>query len=582
MTSIRKASLTPLTGSVKTPRKSPRKSSGKTSDTSTRQGLLVEEVPVTLPLLTEGAVGEVYDSTRDGTKKFQTPLEVLSTVFGYSEFRPGQLEVIEALLAGRDCVALMPTGAGKSITFQIPAKILKGPVLVLSPLISLMKDQVDGLVRNGFKACMLNSSIPWEERQILHARIRKGDFELVYVAPEALEGGLRTFLAECNFSLVAVDEAHCIDAYGFSFRPAYRNLKDIKSQFGNVPVLALTATATNSTVLTIMRELGMKKPFGYKGSFYRPNLHITTQKKGTGRNTRADILALIRAHKDESAIIYCQSRKSVDELAAWLKLQGVKVLPYHAGLDAATRTRNQDAFSRDKVDVIVATISFAMGIDKSNVRLILHKDLPKSTDGYYQEIGRAGRDSLASECVLMYSWADVIAHDYFLESIEDLTLRKETREKTIALFRMVDSAKCRHQALVACFGEEIEPCGSSCDVCKKVNLSDRLGAVKAAKGTSKGSSARGALTTYQNDVPLQREDQVVANPELFERLRALRRKLADAENVPAYIVFNDAVLRAMSEKKPKNRSGMLSISGIGPTKFERYGKAFLDAIKNAD
>ncbi|HEY8656341.1 MAG TPA: ATP-dependent DNA helicase RecQ [Candidatus Limnocylindria bacterium] len=503
----------------------------------------------------------------DPAQRFSDPQEVLERVFGYREFRPGQRLVVDAVLAGRDCIGLMPTGAGKSLTFQIPAKILAGPVLVISPLISLMKDQVDALERNGYRAALLNSTLSWEDRSARIAALRRSELDIVYVAPEALEGGLRETLAGAGVRLIVVDEAHCISQWGHDFRPAYRQLRGLKAQFGDVPILALTATATRRVVGDIMQELGMRKPAGYKGSFFRPNLRITTQKKGAGRNTRADILALVRAHAGSSGIVYCLSRKAVDDLTAWLRAQGVRALPYHAGLGDAQRLASQDAFARDEADVIVATVAFGMGIDKSNVRFVIHRDMPRSLEGWYQEMGRAGRDGLESDCVLMYSWADVIGYDAFLSDILDPAVRAATRERTIAVFELAESARCRHQALVAYFDERIERCDTSCDRCAGATLADLIG-VAVPRGT------RAAKATGAAPVP-------VRDAALFERLRALRKAIADAEGVPAYIVFSDAVLRQMADTVPTTPTRLLALSGVGPTKLERYGERFLELLRDA-
>jgi ATP-dependent DNA helicase RecQ len=334
------------------------------------------------------------------------PVHVLRSTFGYDEFRPGQREIIEAVLAGRDCIALMPTGAGKSVTFQVPAKILDGTVLVISPLISLMKDQVDALTANGFQATSINSALDFEERKNRLARLRRGEYELVYVAPEALDGSLRAFIRDCPIALLVIDEAHCISQWGHDFRTSYRRLQGLNAEL-NVPVLALTATATRAVARDIIRQLGMTKPAGYKGSFFRSNLHIHSRKKGQGGDTRKEILALIKQRKGESGIVYCMSRNAVEQMSAFLKEKGVNALPYHAGLSDAERASNQDAFARDDADVVVATIAFGMGIDKSNVRYVIHRDMPKDVESWYQEIGRAGRDGLHSDCFVFYSWAVV-------------------------------------------------------------------------------------------------------------------------------------------------------------------------------
>jgi ATP-dependent DNA helicase RecQ len=498
-----------------------------------------------------------------------TPQEILESLFGYDTFRPGQREIIDAVLDGRDCIGVMPTGAGKSLTFQIPAKLLPGTVLVLSPLISLMKDQVDALERFGFRAALFNSTLDEAERRQRLAQLRRGELELLYVAPEALRQGLRGFIAGCPISLVVVDEAHCISHWGHDFRPAYRQLQDLKSQLGDVPVLALTATATRRVALDIIRSLGMRKPAGYKGAFYRPNLRVIGQKKGGGRNTRRDILSVVRAHRGESGIVYCATRRGVDSTTEWLSNQGVRVLPYHAGLDDHTRTRNQNAFARDQVDVVVATVAFGMGIDKSNVRFIVHRDMPRSIEAWYQEIGRAGRDGLPSDCVVFYSWADVVGYETFLPEIEDPQLRAETHQRTVGVFRMLDRAGCRHRALVGYFDETVAPCGNACDACLGLNFDDVFA---AAARTSRGATPL---------VPSWRATPVAdaRDTDVFERLRALRRQIADAEKVPAYVVFSDAVLRDMARRMPHSESDMLSISGVGLAKLKRYGARFLDALR---
>ncbi len=451
----------------------------------------------------------------------------------------------------------MPTGAGKSLTYQIPARILPGTVLVVSPLISLMKDQVDALERAGFRATVLNSTLDGATRRDRLTRLRRGEYELVYVAPEGLEAGLRGALSGVRVSLVAVDEAHCISEWGHDFRPAYRRLCGLKQQLGNPPILALTATATRPVVRDIMRQLGMVKPEGFKGTFFRANLRLTVHRKGDGRGSRKDLLAFVRRRRGETGIVYTLSRRNVESLAAFLREAGVRAVPYHAGLEDAVRGRHQDAFARDEVDVVVATIAFGMGIDKSNVRWVIHRELPRSIESWYQEIGRAGRDGLASECVLLYSWADVVSHRALQEGIEDPDARAAARRASVAAYELAEAPGCRWRTLVGHFDETIEDCGTSCDVCRGETLLDLV---------------RGA------PVPEAVRGQAV-DDELFERLRAVRRALADAEGVPAYIVFSDAVLSRMAAARPIDEAGLLAVSGVGPAKLQRYGEAILRVLR---
>ncbi|MBV9354820.1 MAG: ATP-dependent DNA helicase RecQ [Chloroflexi bacterium] len=493
------------------------------------------------------------------------PQQVLESIFGYAHFRPGQLEIVRTVLAGYDCIGIMPTGAGKSITFQVPARLLDGTVLVISPLLSLMKDQVDRLLRLGFRATYINSTVDHDERWRRRAAFSRGEYELVYVAPESLEGSLRDFIASCPIALVVVDEAHCISHWGHDFRPAYRQLRGLKAQLGDVPVLALTATATTQVVRDIRDQLGMPRPKWYRGSFYRPNLIVTAQKKGGGRTSRRDILRLIRGHADESGIVYCLSRRDVDSLAAWLCQQGIRAAPYHAGLDDAQRDANQDAFASGAIQVVVATIAFGMGIDKSDVRFVVHRDMPRSIEAWYQEIGRAGRDGADSDCVVMYSWADVLSYDRFLEELEDNGRRADVRARTIELFSLLERARCRHQALVRHFDEQIERCGASCDRCLGRDLDALLDGFRPAAGLARLAGAPPELAVDEG---------------LLTELKALRRELAAAEGgLPAYCIFNDATLTRMATTRPQTPIELLQVPGVGPAKLERYGDAFLGRLR---
>jgi len=326
--------------------------------------------------------------------------ETLKNTFGYPTFRPGQREIIKAAVSGQDCIGIMPTGAGKSLTYQLAARVLGGTSLVISPLIALMKDQVDALDEIGIRATFLNSSLSPAERTERTTRMRNGEYELVYAAPEGLEASVGAALANMDLSLIAVDEAHCISQWGHDFRPAYRKLAGLKSRF-EVPVLALTATATAEVMRDIESQLGLSNPLQFRGSFFRPNLKVHAFKKGDhdGRRikVRDSIGKLCLARRGESGIVYTLSRASAESTAQYLNKLGIRALPYHAGLSSEDRTITQDAFIRDEVDVMCATVAFGMGIDKSNVRYVIHRDMPKSIEGYYQEIGRAGRDGIDSD-----------------------------------------------------------------------------------------------------------------------------------------------------------------------------------------
>jgi ATP-dependent DNA helicase RecQ len=395
--------------------------------------------------------------------------ELLTAVFGHSSFRPLQEEIIRTVLAGLDCLAVLPTGAGKSLTYQLPARKLGGTTLVISPLIALMKDQVDALRKISLRATFLNSSLDEAERRRRIVDICGGRYEVVYAAPEGLEFYIASLLEGVDLRLVAVDEAHCISEWGHDFRPSYRNFAGLKQRFSNVPLLALTATATKRVQQDIIAQLGMVSPARFQGSFFRPNLKISTIKKGEGDAVGKQILKQVKARKGQAGIIYCFKRRTVEALAERLAEKGIRAIGYHAGLESEERVRIQDKFIDGKAEVIVATVAFGMGIDKANIRYVIHRDMPKSLEGYAQEIGRAGRDGKSSDCILFYAWPDVLLYEELARAQPRApdNVRLLRKQQLRQMYDYADSSRCRHQALALHFGEHIVPCATSCDVCLK-------------------------------------------------------------------------------------------------------------------
>ncbi|MFL6597370.1 MAG: DNA helicase RecQ [Chthoniobacterales bacterium] len=604
-------------------------------------------------------------------------LSALKKHFGYDQFRPLQREIIDDVLAGRDVFVLMPTGGGKSLCFQLPALMRDGLTIVVSPLIALMKDQVDALQTSGIPATYLNSTLDREEAKARWRGLHRGHYRMLYVAPERLM--LDAFLERAlnwDIAQFAIDEAHCISEWGHDFRPEYRELKKLRKHLPDVPIMALTATATERVRADIIKELKLRDPRAYVASFNRPNLTYRVIPKTTAYE---QLLAFIRSRPNDSGIIYCASRKSTESLARNLNEDGVSAKPYHAGLTNAERTKHQDAFLRDDVRVITATIAFGMGINKPNVRFVVHYDLPKNLESYYQETGRAGRDGLPSECVLLFSPGDVAKQLHFI----DEKTEKEARIARAQLQQMVhyaETRECRRATLLDYFGEtyaakrddvgdQTLPLSVSCESCDNC-LQPREtfdGTVQAQKllscvyriharhgfGFGLGHVVdvlRGAdtemirqrghneLSTYGIGGELKRGEWQAIGRELlrlrlvecapgkfatlsltpaglealrkrtsivltkqieiaeksarikpgtiecdevlFERLRALRRQLADDRGVPAYIIFSDVSLREMARQYPTNSTEFRRIPGVGEQKLKSFGEAFLSEIKS--
>ncbi|MBC7085269.1 MAG: DNA helicase RecQ [Methanomethylovorans sp.] len=390
--------------------------------------------------------------------------QTLSKYFGYDTFRPLQEDIIKDVIAGRDVFVLMPTGGGKSLCYQLPALLMDGVTVVVSPLISLMKDQVDTLKANGIEAAYLNSTLSYKESHQIKQELEKNRIKLLYVAPERLTlSSTLSLLDRIKINLFAIDESHCISEWGHDFRPEYRKLSILKKKYPRIPIIALTATATPKVREDTISHLHIEGCKIYVASFNRKNLLYQVRQK---KNAYEQIVEFLRDRKDKSGIIYCQSRKTVDELAGKLRKSGFNALPYHAGLSDAARSRNQDVFIKDDVEIIVATIAFGMGIDKPNVRFVIHYDLPRNLESYYQETGRGGRDGLQCECILFFSHRDKYKIDYFIDQIEKSEEREAARLKLKQVIDFCQSTMCRRRMLLRYFGEELEEenC-AGCDVC---------------------------------------------------------------------------------------------------------------------
>jgi ATP-dependent DNA helicase RecQ len=615
--------------------------------------------------------------------------DLLREVFGFAEYRPDQQEIVDHLVAGGDAFVLMPTGGGKSLCYQLPSMVRPGTGIVVSPLISLMKDQVDALRAAGVSAAAYNSSLePDEARRVLRA-LHAGELELLYVAPETLmtNGFLeRLHGLEHGLALIAIDEAHCVSQWGHDFRPEYVQLGRLRELFPEVPIMACTATADPETRDDVRFRLGLSDAAVYITGFDRPNIRYTVVEK---REPLHQLLQFLAAHEGESGIVYCLSRKKTEDVADKLRGHGVNAAAYHAGLAPEERRRVQDAFARDEVHIVVATVAFGMGIDKSDVRFVVHHDLPKTVESYYQETGRSGRDGLPAEALLLFGLGDAAVVRSLIEGggrggrggfggdeegVRDPERVRIEIHKLNAMVGYADGLSCRREALLGYFGEPYPaPCGN-CDICLEppetfdateqarmalscvYRLWERDGfgygvgyVIDVLRGSENEkilSRGHDGLSTYGigaelsrdhwqslirqlihrgylvQDIarfsalrltdaarPLLRGDEtlIMAKPRvrvptkkqrlrtqragraaelagmpvdeaLFEALRGLRKQLADEQNVPAYVVFSDATLAEMAALRPATLAELLDVNGVGQTKLERYGDAFLAVV----
>lgn len=481
---------------------------------------------------------------------------VLREIFGYESFRPGQQDVVDALMAGRDVLAVMPTGAGKSLCYQVPAIAKGGVAVVISPLVALMQDQVARLRLAGVAADTINSGQGYGANADAWRAAERGELRLLYMSPERLtDARMLAALPRLPLSLFAVDEAHCVSQWGHDFRPEYMALSALRERFEAVPVAAFTATADAATRAEISRVLLRDEPYVHVASFDRPNIAVAVARK---KGLATQVQASVAQHRGQAGIVYCPSRKATETTAATLAADGIAAFPYHAGMEAQARRAALDRFVSDTAPVAVATIAFGMGIDRADVRFVLHAGLSSSLESYYQEIGRAGRDGAPARAEMFWGMDDVMMRKRMIDegNAPDAT-RKREHARLRALVRFAEGDDCRKQVLLAHFGETIGPCGA-CDVCRPLEVAP-------------AAPRRRAVAVAP--------DAVAPTDSLLAALKAKRLEIARAQAVPAYVVFPDATLIAMAGLRPRDRDGLRTISGVGEAKLAKYGQAFLEVIR---
>ena len=535
----------------------------------------------------------------------ENPHSILKKVFGYDSFRPGQEEIVSRLLAGQDVLAVMPTGAGKSICYQVPALLLPGITIVVSPLVSLMKDQVGALVQAGVAAAFLNNSLTDNQKALMLHRAREGWYKIIYVAPERLEmPGFQRFAQERPISMVTVDEAHCISQWGQDFRPSYLRIKAFVDGLPSRPVVgAFTATATAHVRDDIREQLALQKPYEVTTSFDRPNLYFETRRALPSQKPK-ELLDLVLKEGSNAGIVYCSTTRQVDETARLLQSRGIRAAAYHAKLDADTRRQNQDDFLYDRVQVMVATNAFGMGIDKPNVRFVIHYNMPKDLESYYQEAGRAGRDGQPARCTLLYSGTDVRTIRFFIEKemeadnglpadVKAEAARKaEERLKYMTFYSTTQD--CLRGFLLHYFGEAAPKKCGNCSCCLAAEQEAQL-QVEYSRRRAADNARRLEMQQYEKgkNNKLRQQQEIFAeyrrknlvnvmlndsDEKLLGKLFEVRKRLAAKQRVPAFNIFSDAVLREMAQKKPRDMDELNRINGVGEHPAMMYGKDFLRVI----